>query len=107
MGRQSQIDMEKGEKDFNATALQHPSLLEPLSIDQQLTRTPDLGLGSTKNEETIQAKDGPTISAIKKQMMKEQRESQQSGSGHEFNSSFRHVGIHILEMYNPLKKFYA
>ena len=101
------MDMEKGEKDFNATALQHQSLLEPLAIDQQIARTPNLGLASTKNEETFQAKDNPSISSIKKQMMKEQRESQQSASGHEFSSSFRHVGIHILEMYNPLKKFYA
>ena len=76
-------------------------------MDQQLARTPNIGLASAKNDETFQAKDSPNISAIKKQMMKEQRESQQSASGHEFNSSFRHVGIHIIEMYNPLKKFYA
>ena len=76
-------------------------------MDQQLARTPNIGLGSAKNDETFQSKDAASMSAIKKQMMKEQRESQQSASGHEFSSSFRHVGIHILEMYNPLKKFYA
>ena len=76
-------------------------------MDQQLARTPNIGLGSAKNDETLQAKEASNMTAIKKQMMKEQRESQQSASGHEFNSSFRLVGIHILEMYNPLKKFYA
>ena len=49
-GRQSQLDMEKGENDFNATAL------EPLILDQQVARTPNLGLDSAKNEGSLQAK---------------------------------------------------
>lgn len=39
-------------------------------------------------------------------MLAEQRENQQSTVGHDYgNSQFKLVGIHILEMYNPLKKF--
>ena len=40
--------------------------------------------------------------------MQEQRESQKSATGHDFgSSSFKLVGVHILEMYNPMKRFYA
>ena len=28
-------------------------------------------------------------------------------TGHEIVSSFKMVGVHILEMYNPVKNFYA
>ena len=43
---------------------------------------------------------------MKKQMMKEQRENQLSATGHDFgNNTFKLVGVHILEMYNPMKKF--
>ena len=40
-------------------------------------------------------------------MIDEQRETQKSVTGHELVSNFKLVGIHILEMYNPVKKFYA
>lgn len=41
-------------------------------------------------------------------MLEEQRENQKSATGHEFGSTqFKLVGVHILEMYNPLKQFYS
>ena len=41
-------------------------------------------------------------------MLAEQRETQANATGHDFGSNqFKLVGVHILEMYNPMKQFYA
>ena len=54
------------------------------------------------------SKDPKSIAEIKKQMLDEQRENQKSATGHDFGSNqFKLVGVHILEMYNPLKQFYS
>ena len=38
--------------------------------------------------------------------MIEQKENQIAATGHDFgNAQFKLIGVHILEMYNPLKKF--
>ena len=81
-------------------------------MDEPLeTHTPDIVTTTTKPDATEAGNEdgaapGKSIAEIKKQMMKEQRENQQSATGHDFgNSAFKLVGVHILEMYNPMKKF--
>ena len=105
--------MAPSEKDFSATAIQDKLMLDGLDDDEDISPVPRdngkgrkstlAGEGGQAGEETAE-----NFKEIKKQMMDEQRENQQSVTGHDFgNTSFKLVGVHILEMYNPLKKFYA
>ena len=46
--RQSRLDVNDGDNEFSATALQSKSLLEPLTAAEQLARTPELEQAPSK-----------------------------------------------------------
>ena len=92
------VNNSANEKDFNATAIQAKSSLEPLALGPSLLKNSE--------EEKVGELPVKSNADINAQMLKEQREMQASATGHEFGSNqFKLVGIHILEMYNPLKQF--
>jgi len=74
--------------------LKEKGLLSALLIDEKTPAT--------------QAGDPARIAEMKRQMIGEKKDSLQAATGHNFGSSqSKLVGVHILEMYNPLKNFFA